>query len=106
MRRPLLNLRGVVRTSPIAINGRSYQNLESFAPAAEWEELSCATVSEIPEQGNADDLRSFERALGAWGFAKGHTAAASAMFGTRIQQHLNRCGISLRDLVWQTDDGG
>jgi hypothetical protein len=52
----LLNLRGVVRTSPIAFNGRSYQNLESFAPAEEWEELSCAAVNEIPKQGNADDL--------------------------------------------------
>jgi len=52
----LLNLRGVVRTSPIAFNGHSYQNLESFAPAGEWEELSCTTVSEIPQQENADDL--------------------------------------------------
>ena len=52
----LLNLRGVLRTSPIAFNGHSYQNLESFAPAGEWEELSCATVNEIPKQGNVDDL--------------------------------------------------
>ena len=52
----LLNLRGVVRTSPIAFNGRSYQNLESFAPAGEWEELSCTAASEIPKRGNVDDL--------------------------------------------------
>jgi len=45
-----------VRTSPIAFNGHSYQNLESFAPAGEWEELSCTTLSEIPKEGNADDL--------------------------------------------------
>jgi hypothetical protein len=52
----LLNLRGVVRTSPIAFNGHSYQNLESFAQAADWEEVSCATVSDSPEGGNSDDL--------------------------------------------------
>ena len=33
-------------------------------------------------------------------------AAASAIFAARIQQHLSRCGVSLRDLVWQTDNGG
>ena len=40
----LLNLRGVVRTSHTALNGRSYQNLESFAPASEWEALSIGTA--------------------------------------------------------------
>jgi hypothetical protein len=39
----LLNLRGVVRTTFTQLNGHSYQNLDSFAPAAEWEALSCAT---------------------------------------------------------------
>ncbi len=52
----LLNLRGVVRTSPIAFNGHTYQTHESFAPAGEWEELSFAAVSEIPKQENTDDL--------------------------------------------------
>jgi hypothetical protein len=42
----LLNLRGVVRTSLVTFNGRSYQNLEAFAPASEWEELSCASIQE------------------------------------------------------------
>ena len=41
----LLNLRGVVRTSHSVINGRSCQNLDGFAPASEWEVLSCATAS-------------------------------------------------------------
>ena len=40
--RALMNLRGVVRTSHAVINGRLYQNLDSFAPAGEWEALSCA----------------------------------------------------------------
>jgi len=40
-----------------------------------------------------------------WAFAERRTAAASAVFASRIQQHLDRYGISLRDLVWQTDNG-
>ena len=50
------NLRGVVRTSHVTLNGRSYQNLEAFAPEAEWEELSCDTVGGKQEQGGGDDL--------------------------------------------------
>jgi hypothetical protein len=49
----LLNLRGVVRTSLVTFNGRSYQNLEAFAPAGEWEELSCASI----RRRNEDDLQ-------------------------------------------------
>jgi len=43
----LLNLQGVVRTSHSVINGRTYQNLDAFAPASEWETLPCnpATVA-------------------------------------------------------------
>jgi hypothetical protein len=52
----LLNLRGVVRTSPITINGRSYQNLESFAAAGEWDELSCTMVGERAQRENANDF--------------------------------------------------
>ena len=37
----LINLRGVVRTTHVTLNGRTFQNLEAFAPASEWEELSC-----------------------------------------------------------------
>ena len=45
--RALQNLRGVVRTSYKIFNGRSYQNLDSFAPAGEWELLSGALVNEV-----------------------------------------------------------
>jgi hypothetical protein len=41
-----------------------------------------------------------------WAFAEKRSAAASALFAARIQQRLSRCGVSLRDLVWQTDNGG
>jgi transposase len=40
-----------------------------------------------------------------WALAQRRSAAASSVFAARIQQHLERCGISLRDLVWQTDNG-
>ena len=52
----LLNLRGVVRTTHITLNGRPFQNLEAFAPAAEWEELSCETVDREQMQRSGDDL--------------------------------------------------
>jgi len=37
----LLNLRGIVRTLPVSVNGHSYQNLEAFAPQSEWDTLYC-----------------------------------------------------------------
>ena len=52
----LFNLRGVVRTTHITLNGRPFQNLEAFAPAAEWEELSCEAVSGKQDQRSVDDL--------------------------------------------------
>lgn len=52
----LLRLRGVVRTSYVTLNGRSFQNLEAFAPAAEWEVLSCEIVGGEQKQRSGDDL--------------------------------------------------
>ena len=52
----LLNLRGVVRTSHTTLNGRAYQNLDAFAPAAEWETVSCAPVRPDEGRGDADGL--------------------------------------------------
>jgi hypothetical protein len=52
----VLNLRGVVRTSHTTVNGRSYQNLDAFAPAGEWETLSCASISSADGQGDTDGL--------------------------------------------------
>ena len=51
----LVNLRGVVRTSHVTLNGRTFQNLEAFAPVADWEEISCSEVSD-GAQGNASGL--------------------------------------------------
>src|SRR5207245_7302230 len=54
-------------------------------------------------QYTARDVRS---GLLFWAFAQQRSASASAVFASRIQQHLDRYGISLRDLVWQTDNVG
>ena len=52
----LLNLRGVVRTTFTNLNGRSYQNLDSFAPAADWDALSCISNNESTPHGEQNDL--------------------------------------------------
>lgn len=38
-------------------------------------------------------------------YASQRSAQASTLFAQRIQTHLQRCGIGLRDLTWQTDNG-
>ena len=52
----LLNLRGVVRTSFTSLNGHSYQNLDAFAPVAEWEALSCTSPHEEARECSQDEL--------------------------------------------------
>ncbi len=47
----LLDLTGVVRTSRTTLNGRSFLNLEAFAPAGEWKELSVAVTGGGQENG-------------------------------------------------------
>ena len=39
-------------------------------------------------------------------YASRRSAQASTLFAQRIQTHLQRCGVNLRDLTWQTDNGG
>ena len=52
----LSNLRGVVRTSYITLNGRAYQNLDAFAPEADWEALDCTSLAHSDGQGGSDGL--------------------------------------------------
>ena len=52
----LLNLRGVIRTSFTSLNGHSYQNLDAFAPAAEWEALSCTSSNQEVRECSQDEL--------------------------------------------------
>jgi hypothetical protein len=54
-------------------------------------------------QYTARDVRS---GLLLLAFAQRRSAAASEVFAARIQRQLDRYGVSLRDLVWQTDNGG
>jgi hypothetical protein len=52
----LLNLRGIVRTSYTNLNGRSYQNIDAFAPAAEWEAFSITPNNNGTAQGKQNGL--------------------------------------------------
>ena len=52
----LANLRGVIRTSFTTLNGRSYQNLDAFAPEADWEALECTSLADSDGQGGSDGL--------------------------------------------------
>ena len=52
----LLNLRGVVRTTCTRMNGHTYQNLEAFAPAAEWEALPHTHENRAEAEVRSDDL--------------------------------------------------
>ncbi len=54
--RALCNLRGVVRTSCTTLNGRSYQNLDAFAPQADWEALECTSLADSDGQGGSNGL--------------------------------------------------
>jgi len=50
----LLGLRGIVKISQIVINGISLINLDGFAPASQWEELSAAPVSSAFPSDNVE----------------------------------------------------
>jgi len=52
----LANLRGVIRTSCTTLNGRSYQNLDAFAPEADWEALECPSLTHSDGQEGGDGL--------------------------------------------------
>jgi transposase len=101
---------------------RKYQRKQDLAHSkAQWalfQQISADTkdLDDIPRywqqaqrlhlpvvQYTAREIRS---GLLFWAFAQARSAAASAVFAARIQQHLDRYGVSLRDLVWQTDNGG
>jgi hypothetical protein len=47
----LFGLRGVVKVSHTTLNGRSLLNLDGFAPASQWEELSAACA---PKASNSE----------------------------------------------------
>jgi len=53
----LLGLKGVIRTSRKTLVGRSFLNLDGFAPASEWEELSLDVDAGISLKEGSDDLQ-------------------------------------------------
>ena len=53
----LPGLRGVVKISHTVINGISLINLDGFAPASQWEELSAAPVSSASRSNTAEASR-------------------------------------------------
>ena len=54
----MVNLRGIVRTSCVRVNGHSYQNLDAFAPAAEWDTFySEVSVDLVGRGDDSDDLQ-------------------------------------------------
>jgi hypothetical protein len=48
----LVGLRGVVKIGHVVVNGTTFVNLEGFAPASQWQELSPAVVSPPPSAGS------------------------------------------------------
>jgi len=100
---------------------RKYQRKQDLAHIkAQWalfQQISADTkdLDDIPHywpQAQSLDLpavqytaREVRSGLLFWAFAERRSAAASAVFAARIQLHLDRYGICLRDLVWQTDNG-
>jgi hypothetical protein len=49
----VFGLRGVVKISHTTLNGRSLLNLDGFAPASQWEELSAASAPKASNSGVA-----------------------------------------------------
>jgi hypothetical protein len=53
----LSGLRGVVKISHTTVNSTSLLNLDGFAPASQWEELSEAPVSSVSRSNTAEASR-------------------------------------------------
>jgi hypothetical protein len=52
----LVGLRGVVRISHVTVSGHSFLNLDSFAPAGEWEEVAVTPAPIREGEAMGDDL--------------------------------------------------
>ena len=53
----LPGLRGIVKISHVVVHGISLVNLDGFAPASQWEELSAACSSNILPSSSAETRR-------------------------------------------------
>ena len=54
--RSLVGLRGIVRVSHVTVNGRTFLNLDGFAPSEEWEELAVASATARESEAMGHDL--------------------------------------------------
>ncbi|MGH9356162.1 MAG: helix-turn-helix domain-containing protein [Terriglobia bacterium] len=79
----------------ISADTKDLNDLPRYWPQAQTLELPAV-------QYTAREVRSGLQFLA---FASRRSSAASACFAQRIQAHLARCGIQLRHLAWQTDNG-
>jgi transposase len=66
-----------------------------------WPQMQAHALPAV--QYTAREVRSGRQFLA---YASRRSAQASTLFAQRIQTHLARCGVNLRDLTWQTDNGG
>jgi len=101
---------------------RKYQKKQDLAELKEtwalFQQLSADTkdLDDIPHywpQMQAHGLpaiqytaREVRSGLQFLAYASQRSAQASTLFAQRVQTHLARCGVTLRDLTWQTDNGG
>ncbi len=65
-----------------------------------WPQMKARALPAI--QYTAREVRSGLQFLA---YASRRSAQASTLFAQRIQTHLRRCGVNLRDVTWQTDNG-
>jgi len=68
--------------------------------AAYWPQMQARRLPAV--QYTAREVRSGLQFLA---YASRRSAQASELFAQRIQTHLQRCGVHLPDLTWQTDNG-
>lgn len=79
----------------ISADTKDLDDLLSYWPQAQRHRLPCIEYT-------AREVRS---GLLFLAFAQRRTKGASVLFAQRIQTHLQRCGIDLKNLAWQTDNG-
>jgi len=65
-----------------------------------WPQMKARHLPAV--QYTAREVRSGLQLLA---YASQRSAQASELFALRIQRHLQRCGVRLPDLTWQTDNG-
>ncbi len=80
----------------ISADTKDLGDIPHYWPQMKWRSLPAV-------QYTAREVRSGLQFLA---YASRRSAGASALFAHRIQRHLQRCGVDLNHLVWQTDNGG